>query len=537
MDELLSYELSNAEYNPWIVPTQPEGRLASFVHNEIDSESFIKKLGNIANTVKDVIANRSGSLLLSYKASVYDEPVFIDREAFRDYITVDKTDDFNYLSVYFNVKDDNHPFLYFAALHTVSSLFKRLAEPFVGCLVNLILILLTMTVILYLGRLIFYMYSGDERISYYFGLFASLFFGFGSGAVSSVVFVRMYCMVAFFVTLTFYITLNKLWKTGFKSKNKGLIAVTIAGFLTQYFYLLAVIPLFVCVSAILLKNKRVKDFLIYLRSMVIAAVVGVAVFPFCVSDVLSSTRGTEAIDNLKHGLSGFGERLISFYSITANKCLGNGICFGILFAMGIAFFIYISLKRKNGGYNLIWIVGICYFLMASRLSPYMVDRYMMPVFPLICVVLAFAFAWLVMLLKNNRFVPLMLLCLTFVMSGITMLSYDGEYLYEDYDYQLILAKRMAKIPCICVYDGVSYYENLLEFEYYTKTLLVKENELFDYSDTESIEENNRLMLILKRNVDDEDVLEYISGLGYEVIPNITDTSVYGDRLYLCEKEE
>ncbi len=31
MDELLSFELANAEYNPWIVPTQPEGRLARFV--------------------------------------------------------------------------------------------------------------------------------------------------------------------------------------------------------------------------------------------------------------------------------------------------------------------------------------------------------------------------------------------------------------------------------------------------------------------------------------------------------------------------
>ena len=31
MDELLSFELANARYNPWIVPTQPEGRLAKFV--------------------------------------------------------------------------------------------------------------------------------------------------------------------------------------------------------------------------------------------------------------------------------------------------------------------------------------------------------------------------------------------------------------------------------------------------------------------------------------------------------------------------
>ena len=40
MDELLSFELANARYNPWIVPTQPEGRLAKFVREEIQGDSF-----------------------------------------------------------------------------------------------------------------------------------------------------------------------------------------------------------------------------------------------------------------------------------------------------------------------------------------------------------------------------------------------------------------------------------------------------------------------------------------------------------------
>ena len=31
MDEILSYELSNSEFTPWITPTQPEGRLETIV--------------------------------------------------------------------------------------------------------------------------------------------------------------------------------------------------------------------------------------------------------------------------------------------------------------------------------------------------------------------------------------------------------------------------------------------------------------------------------------------------------------------------
>lgn len=41
---------------------------------------------------------------MSYKADVYEEPVWITDRQFQDYVTVDQKDAFDYLSVYFNVK-------------------------------------------------------------------------------------------------------------------------------------------------------------------------------------------------------------------------------------------------------------------------------------------------------------------------------------------------------------------------------------------------------------------------------------------------
>ena len=116
MDELLSFELANARYNPWIVPTQPEGRLAKFVNEEIEGDSAGETLENLKNTVTDVLRNRGNSKLLSYKADVYEEPVWITDRQFQDYVTVDQKDAFDYLSVYFNVKDDNHPPVHFYAV-------------------------------------------------------------------------------------------------------------------------------------------------------------------------------------------------------------------------------------------------------------------------------------------------------------------------------------------------------------------------------------------------------------------------------------
>lgn len=119
MDELLTYELGNAEYNPWIVPTQPVGRLAKFMQQEIYGDSLGETLGNLKDTVTDVLQNRGNSKLLSYRADVYEEPVWITRKQFHEYITVGERDGFNYLSVYFNVKDDNHPPVFHAGPHHV----------------------------------------------------------------------------------------------------------------------------------------------------------------------------------------------------------------------------------------------------------------------------------------------------------------------------------------------------------------------------------------------------------------------------------
>ena len=168
MDELLSFELSNAQYNPWIVPTQPEGRLAKFMREEVQGESFGETVGNLFDIGMDVVKNRGNSKLLQYKADVYPEPVWISGEQFTDYVTVGKGDRFQYFSVYFNVKDDNHPPLHFMLLHTMSSFFPGVTAPFLGDTINILAIL---------GCILCFFRIGSLLETY--GFFPS---GFGSAA-------------------------------------------------------------------------------------------------------------------------------------------------------------------------------------------------------------------------------------------------------------------------------------------------------------------------------------------------------------------
>ena len=64
MDEILSYELSNSEFTPWITPTQPEGRLEKYYRNEIHDERFGRTVSNLFSQVADVLKRRGGYTIL-----------------------------------------------------------------------------------------------------------------------------------------------------------------------------------------------------------------------------------------------------------------------------------------------------------------------------------------------------------------------------------------------------------------------------------------------------------------------------------------
>lgn len=574
MDELLSFELANAEFNPWIVPTQPEGRLAKFVRSEVRGDSLLETLRNLEAVAEDVIQNRGKSKLLTYQADVYEEPVWITGQQFQDYITVGSRDAFHYLSVYFNVKDDNHPPLHFMLLHTVSSVFRGQAFAWMGCVINLSAAAVVLILLILLGRM-FAEAVGMKRYARYIGLFCALVYGVSYGAVVTVLLIRMYALVTMWCMAFLYLVLKKWKNRTFDMHNRGLIAVTVLGFWTQYFFLFYCILLAVTAAALLLASKRFREFWAFLRSMAASAVIGLALFPFAVSDVLSSGRGVEALTNLSRGLRGYGERLAAFGKILLEKTLSPWFWLLLFVCVLMCLAKTFGWKRKRkaavrGKAPYLWMLLLPmagYFLLAARMSPYLVDRYLMPVFPLTALagalLLTVVLAWLEQLIcvPGNaegaedaedaaagekargwfwRLAAGGCVTAALLQAGCAMLRYDGEYLYPGYEAQEDIAASHEGEACICIYDGVGYYENLKEFVYYGKTLLLTGKELADRQDRESIENLERFVLLIKDGVDGADVLEAFAGK-YGFKPQeqllVSEDSVHGDAVYLMRRED
>lgn len=532
MDEMLSFELANAEYNPWITPLQPEGRLAKFVHNEIDGATLSETLKNLADTVADVLKNRGDSKILSYKADVYEEPVWITAEQFKDYIQVDENDDFNYLSVYFNVKDDNHPPLHFMAVHTVSSVFKGKAEPWMGCLINLIAVIAVMALLMKLGVML----AGAFGLKYgrQLGILTAVLYGLSAGAIATTLLIRMYGMLTLWCVLYFYLVLQKWQKKEFDKRNFRLILVTMLGFWTQYFFLFYCMVLAAAVCVLLLRSKRMRELRRFVRSMFTAAVAGVAVFPFAVSDVLSSGRGVEALGNLAAGFTGYGTRLAAFMSILFNRTFFPW--FWLLLLIVTVLTVWLVLRRpktggvvpegKGRGKPELWMLVLPpfgYFLLAARMSPYLVDRYIMPIFPFVILWGVLALAALFGLCEKRMPAEwgkrlegaVFFAALLLQFAGV--FGYDDSYLYLGYDQQISAARYFMDYPCICVYDGVGYYENLQEFTYYPKTLLLTVDQLEGRQDKESILELDAVSVLIKDSVayDVNQVVEIMEQYGFK----------------------
>ena len=547
MDELLSFELADARYNPWIVPTQPEGRLAKFVREEIQGDSFGETLMNLKSTVTDVLKNRGSSKLLSYKADVYEEPAWITSGQFRDYVTVDGSDAFDYLSVYFNVKDDNHPPVHFMLLHTMSSLFSGTLSPWLGCTINLICVGITLWLLLRLGRQLSEIFGMEEQ-GRLLGILAVLLYGLSTGALASVLLIRMYCLLSCLCVALLSIHVEKWKEHGFDRSNKGLIAITVLGFLTQYFFLFYCILLAAVTAAGLLCSKRMRELWIYIRSMVVAAVIGLVLFPFAIADVFSSGRGVEALDNLTSGFAGYGARLLAFARILADRTVGDMLLgAGCATAVVLAVVLWyrrhrgqeLSMSREVRGILCMLIIPVVgYYLLASRMSPYLVDRYVMPMFPMIALLFALLLCCLGKRLAKasgwkERLVGIGLMALIIVVQGLRLASYDGEYLYRGYGQQEQLAEEYASLPCICVYAGVGYYENLPEFMHYDRTLLVTAEELAERKDVDSLRMLDRVVVLIKPGVEEETVSSVLrEKYGMEPEETLFSEGVHGDNIYL-----
>lgn len=208
---------------------------------------------------------------------------WIDGSVMNDYLTVQEGQRFSYDSVYHNQVLDHHPPLYYAILHTICSFFPNSFSLWYAFSINLASMIFIQIFLFKLTKL----YTGKDAIA----LTVCLLYGAGTGALSTVLFMRQYCFMTMLITMYYYFS-AKLWQSYDKEKGfdlkKYAPPMAITAFLLFFTnYTMAIIcGLFTAVVCLyMLLRRRVKQMFIYGLSMTAALGLFCAAYPYVIKHV------------------------------------------------------------------------------------------------------------------------------------------------------------------------------------------------------------------------------------------------------------
>lgn len=399
------------------------------------------------------------------------------KEYYEDYISVQENEKGRYAQVYENQKNDVHPPLYYLLLRIAMGFSKNGYSKWSGIVVNIIIFIgITLLTYLILQELL-----KNEKYSKEKSAILALISAITMASLTNVIYIRMYALSTFNIMLTTFLHM-KLIKCG-KLNSKLLICIGLSalfGSLTHYYYLFFLAMMYLIFAIKFAKEKNWENLGFYTLTMVIAAIISLAIFPYSINHMFFGYRGQGVIDKFKD-ISMFFENIKNYLSKVNRFCF-NGIGFGILL-LEICAYIYLKTRKiilKNTKKDLIendkcldkyevvqnkehlykckiiLAPTLFYFLLVAVASPWIELRYIMPICSLIFII-GIYFAYI--LLKNifsERVTNILLsVILISIMISPAIFKIEPEVMFSDKKEIVECLSKELNLPTLYVF----YSEN------------------------------------------------------------------------------
>lgn len=285
----------------------------------------------------------------------------------------DKSEAFDYKEVWKNQTEDTHPPLFYAIIHTVSSILLTHCDLiYIGVAINIVIALLTYIV---LCKLIELFLENKKN-----AVFVAFLYSISMAFVNCMMFVRMYMLLVFFSIALTYLLCKSVSEDKYSFKFYLQLAfVVCGGMLTQYYFLI-----YLCFSCLILATYLIykKYFKVLICGMIDVGVsLGVAylVYPEAVYQMVGGDRGEQALQNMSE--SDFYSRLTGMFGIINEQVFGGLAGLILIFVVLLLIFLLIGSKIKNINvspeYMILVLPAICSFCVIAKIAAYIVDRYIM----------------------------------------------------------------------------------------------------------------------------------------------------------------
>lgn len=524
-DEIFSYGSSNCKYDNLLQRFDYKDSLNQLIDEKIIDSNPLKMIENITYYLghQEEFRQELGSKIEK------EVPVWKTNEQAKDYMTVSSDEILSYWSVYYNQARDVHPPLFYMLVHLISSFYLNHFSKYIIFIINLGFYIASCYVIHKMMKLF-----GKEKLS----AITILLYGLSIGAISIVMFQRMYIMLTFFMLLYLYLNL-KITKNSFeidKKLKRQLTWTIFLGFLTQYYFCIYVVMVAGIMCILLGKNKKVDMLKRYIWCHIKAALIGILIFPASIYHIFFSYRGV-AGGTAEVGYIGRAKEYLEmiFYAFSIPKELGYVITFILVILL-----IYKLIKgKRKDRIVLITIPVVLFTLVIAKIAPYMNIRYIAPVFPIICIGVILSVNSIVkkiasfIIKKEVKYAGIVVIALiTASISVYGLLNSKPQFLYEEYEQRIEIAEKYQDKKMVYVGGAnFNHLQDMEEFLRYHNFIITTTWELEVLKDNEGLKDEKEFILNVKCWIQDFDenlqkVLEYTNAKDYELLVDDGQSRVY-----------
>jgi len=501
-DEMFSYGSSNYKY---------DNVYRSYGYAEAINDYFYQTIltgpKKISNTIDfflhlDEYQDKFDPVL---KAEI---PTWRSKSEAIEYMTVGQNDIFNFFSIWYNQTRDVHPPMYYNMIHIVSSFFLNHFTKYIGFIVNLIFFIGTL-----LGIYKIMILEKKKKWAYP----SIILYGLSMGAISTVMFQRMYMMLTCFSTFYLYFVLKYIHQNYEINKKDKIIwsIIIFMGFLTQYYFCIYIVLIFFILTFFLIKKKKWQNLKTLFLIHAIPAILGIIVFPSSIEDIFFSYRGLGG--NQDHTKT-FLETFFYYLNAILKSFSIPLVLFIILITLIIGRFLIQKPKQTLPKINkqkvlILTLPILGFILIVSKIAPFLGEnytyRYIMLLFPSITIL---GIEVLSLLHPSTKWFSICTIGII-LLSGYGLVTKTPDYLFKDYEKALEIAQENEDKYFIYVFDNYfTHLTSMQEFMTYQKSLIINHN-IYDFKtlkNDQELNEQQEIILCIKTWINVEEILEKIT---------------------------
>jgi hypothetical protein len=492
----------------------------------------------------------------SYENPKFDQGMYntwFQPEYFSDMVKVSASHRFSFKTTYQNQTRDVHPPLYYFLLHTVCSIFPENFSIWFGLIINIALFVICNLFVYLIGVKLFNNFS--------LALIPVIVWGFSAGALSTVIFIRMYMLLTSLVVITFYLHILLFTNDTSRAFPIPIFLFTFMGIMTHYYYIVYIFYLAVTYCVYLIIQENWHQLVKYVSALSLAIIAGILFYPSMLEHIFMSYRGQEAFNAISI-FSNYSQAIHSFYGLISAQQF-SGVLSLIILVLLMLYFLKVvrrlimtknnelSLneallcRRKRGelslkkyfenNYLIITLLMTTYLMFATLaiISPYQSTRYLYVIYPFVSILaIFFTIKSLELFTNNKRNIISIVLLLFMILNVLSLNNGNIDFLYPGYNDVLSIADTYSDFTCVFITDRLwTLRSNVLELAKFQETIFITAGAPLLFPIIENFDRSGKGIILYIDNIQNQEkilefAIQYYDLENYKVLYKLDFNSIY-----------